>query len=281
MENWLSIAAGVYLLSMVLYGHYRGFIRLAVSMVALVAALAIVHVSMPKVTEYLKENTSIQQTLSDSMKQAAGIGLPDETGDGEEKDVPSVQRTIIENLNLPQNVKAAMIENNNHEVYELLGVNAFADYIGNYLADMILNSVGFVLLFAIVYLLIRLVAVSYTHLDVYKRQKVGWLTLYAGIAGGADIILLPEIPYDLDIVVEALKSRTKRGKRFSILAVAEGAISKEDAALTKKELKEKKKNGVIYPSVAYEIGAQITERTGQEAVSYTHLDVYKRQVWNL
>ena len=63
---------------------------------------------------------------------------------------------------------------------------------------------------------------------------------------------------------QALKSRTKRGKRFSILAVAEGAISKEDAALTKKELKEKKKSGVIYPSVAYEIGAQITERTGQE-----------------
>lgn len=95
-------------------------------------------------------------------------------------------------------------------------------------------------------------------------HKVGWLTLYAGIAGGADIILLPEIPYDLDIVVAALNNRTKRGKRFSILAVAEGAISKEDAALTKKELKEKKKNGVIYPSVAYEIGAQITERTGQE-----------------
>lgn len=95
-------------------------------------------------------------------------------------------------------------------------------------------------------------------------HKVGWLTLYAGIAGGADIILLPEIPYDLDIVVEALKTRTKNGKRFSILAVAEGAISREDACLTKKELKEKKKNGVVYPSVAYEIGAQITERTGQE-----------------
>lgn len=95
-------------------------------------------------------------------------------------------------------------------------------------------------------------------------HKVGWLTLYAGIAGGADIILLPEIPYDLDIVVEALKKRTRSGKRFSILAVAEGAISKEDAALTKKELKEKKKSGVVYPSIAYEIGAQITERTGQE-----------------
>ncbi|WP_333647090.1 6-phosphofructokinase [Lacrimispora sp.] len=95
-------------------------------------------------------------------------------------------------------------------------------------------------------------------------HKVGWLTLYAGIAGGADIILLPEIPYDLNVVIDALKTRSKNGKKFSILAVAEGAISKEDALLTKKELKEKRKNGPVYPSVAYAIGAQITERTGQE-----------------
>ena len=95
-------------------------------------------------------------------------------------------------------------------------------------------------------------------------HKVGWLTLHAGMAGGADIILLPEIPYDIDVVVEAVKARQKTGKRFSIIAVAEGAISKEDAKLTKKELKEKKKTGIVYPYVAYEIGAQITERTGQE-----------------
>lgn len=95
-------------------------------------------------------------------------------------------------------------------------------------------------------------------------HKVGWLTLNAGIAGGSDIILLPEIPYDMNVVVDAIKNRTKRGKRFSILAVAEGAISKDDAALSKKELKDKKKNGVIYPSVAYEIGAKIEEMTGQE-----------------
>ena len=95
-------------------------------------------------------------------------------------------------------------------------------------------------------------------------HKVGWLTLYAGIAGGADIILIPEIPYDIDIVVEAIKGRVRSGKNFTILAVAEGAISKDDAALTKKELKEKKKNGQVYPSVAYALGAQIEEKTGQE-----------------
>lgn len=94
-------------------------------------------------------------------------------------------------------------------------------------------------------------------------HKVGWLTLNAGIASGADIILLPEIPYDIDKVIEALNRRTKQGKRFSILAVAEGAISKEDAALSKKELKEKRKEPQ-YPSISYEIGHQIEERTGQE-----------------
>ena len=66
------------------------------------------------------------------------------------------------------------------------------------------------------------------------------------------------------MIVGALRERNRQGKRFSILAVAEGAISKEDAMLTKKELKEKKKNGVVYPSVAYELGAKITEKTGQE-----------------
>ena len=96
-------------------------------------------------------------------------------------------------------------------------------------------------------------------------HKVGWLTLYAGIAGGADIILLPEIPYDIDKIVKAIKGRNKQGKGFTILAVAEGAISKEDAALSKKELKKKKeKEAQIYPSVSYEVAAQIQEKIGSE-----------------
>lgn len=94
-------------------------------------------------------------------------------------------------------------------------------------------------------------------------HKTGWLTLHAGVAGGADVILIPEIPYRLDSVVSAINRRTEAGKRFTIIAVAEGAVSEEEARLTKKELKavRKKEN---YPSAAYRIGAQISERTGQE-----------------
>lgn len=92
-------------------------------------------------------------------------------------------------------------------------------------------------------------------------HKVGWLTLNAGIAGGADIILIPEIPYDINSVTNAIIKRSKMGKRFSIVAVAEGAISKENVGLSKKELKKRKEK---YPSIAYEIGAQIEQITGQE-----------------
>ena len=94
-------------------------------------------------------------------------------------------------------------------------------------------------------------------------HKVGWLTLYAGIAGGADVILIPEIPYDIKSVVKTIKTRTANGKNFSILAVAEGAISKEIAALPKKQKKAAIKE-MQYPSISYKIAHEIEEATGQE-----------------
>ena len=94
-------------------------------------------------------------------------------------------------------------------------------------------------------------------------HKVGWLTLYAGVASGADIILLPEIPYEDDKIIEAIQKRHQQGKGFTILAVAEGAITKEDAALSKKEY-QKKIAESKYPSISYALAHQIEEATGQE-----------------
>ena len=96
-------------------------------------------------------------------------------------------------------------------------------------------------------------------------HKVGSLTLHAGVAGGADIILIPEIPYDIKKVTAAIQKRAKAGKRFTILAVAEGAISKEDAELPKKKYKERlEARAKKYPSVSYEIADQIYEAAGVE-----------------
>src|SRR3989338_1158957 len=57
-------------------------------------------------------------------------------------------------------------------------------------------------------------------------RKAGWIALYSGIAGGGDIILIPEIPYDINIIAEKVKERNKKGKRFSIVVIAEGAKAK-------------------------------------------------------
>lgn len=94
-------------------------------------------------------------------------------------------------------------------------------------------------------------------------HKVGWLTLHAGIAGGADVILIPEIPYDTKRIIAALNNRYKQKKRFSIIAVAEGAISKEDSKLSKGALKRKRRESK-FPSVSYELAHKLTEATGQE-----------------
>ena len=63
-------------------------------------------------------------------------------------------------------------------------------------------------------------------------NKAGWLTLNAGIAGGADIILIPEIPYDIDKVCKSVLKRSESGKNFSIIAVAEGCFEKERTGKT-------------------------------------------------
>ncbi|MDH5712120.1 MAG: ATP-dependent 6-phosphofructokinase, partial [Gammaproteobacteria bacterium] len=64
-------------------------------------------------------------------------------------------------------------------------------------------------------------------------HRAGWLALGSGIAGGADVILLPEIPYDLETVADAIKARVRSGKKFSIVAVSEGALPKDQAMQAK------------------------------------------------
>ncbi len=95
-------------------------------------------------------------------------------------------------------------------------------------------------------------------------NKAGWLTLNAGIAGGADIIIIPEIPYDIDKVCDAVMARSANGKAFSIIAVAEGAYDIEEAKMKKKERAKKRAEAQITTATS-RIAAQIQANTGIEA----------------
>ena len=96
-------------------------------------------------------------------------------------------------------------------------------------------------------------------------NKAGWLTLYSGVAGGADVILIPEIPYTIDSVAEVVKRRAESNKGFTIVAVAEGAMDKEEAKLKKKE-REARRSAGHFSSSAY-VAKLLQEKVGVEARS--------------
>jgi ATP-dependent phosphofructokinase / diphosphate-dependent phosphofructokinase len=94
----------------------------------------------------------------------------------------------------------------------------------------------------------RLHSTAHSHHRIVLVQtmghRAGWLALGAGIAGGADVVLIPEIPYDVEKIARAVLNRSRGGKHFSIVAVAEGAISLESAVAEKNSKdKKNKKNG--------------------------------------
>ena len=95
-------------------------------------------------------------------------------------------------------------------------------------------------------------------------NKVGWLALGAGVAGGADVILIPEIPYDVESIAAAIRRRSASGKRFSIVAVAEGAISKQDAAarLTAQDKVKKAKSKTAQEKAEAELEQIEAQHTG-------------------
>jgi 6-phosphofructokinase 1 len=99
-------------------------------------------------------------------------------------------------------------------------------------------------------------------LEVMGRY-VGWIALESGLAGGADIILIPEIPYDIDEVCGKIYRRNKAGSKFSIIVVAEGAKPKGGDVTIKNKAKDTDSLERL-GGVGMVIGAQITEKTGVE-----------------
>lgn len=94
-------------------------------------------------------------------------------------------------------------------------------------------------------------------------RDAGWLTLNAGIASGADIILIPEIPYDIQKIVAGIEYRKKHGRNFTIIAVAEGAVSVTDAVLSEEE-RRAAKQASGHSTISYHLASELERITGQE-----------------
>jgi 6-phosphofructokinase 1 len=124
----------------------------------------------------------------------------------------------------------------------------------------------------------RLHSTAHSHHRIVVAEIMGhnsgWLALGAGIAGGADVILIPEIPYDMSSIAQAIRRRSKRGTNFSIIAVAEGAKSREDwNAWQQAEAKrDKARTKVERRAAKLELTALETKHTGNTLRLAKHLE---------
>lgn len=94
-------------------------------------------------------------------------------------------------------------------------------------------------------------------------RYAGWLALYSGLAGGGDIILIPEIPYGLDEICRKVEERNKKGKRFSIIVVAEGARPKGGGLVVREKI-EKSTDPLRLGGIGQKVAADIAAYTNLE-----------------
>jgi len=94
-------------------------------------------------------------------------------------------------------------------------------------------------------------------------RYAGWLALESGIAGGGDIILIPEIPYSVDTICKVVTRRSKEGRRFSIVVVAEGARPKGGRQVFQRMVK-KSTDPVRLGGISHKVASEIEKRTGLE-----------------
>ncbi len=94
-------------------------------------------------------------------------------------------------------------------------------------------------------------------------RNAGWIALHAGIAGGGDIIVIPEIPYDANIVAEKVKERSRKGRRASIIVISEGAKPKDGDIVVRRVVKEST-DPIRLGGIGFVLGEQIEKATGIE-----------------
>lgn len=180
--NWLFWAVAALILYEMIDGFRKGFIRKSVSAVSMLLTLVLVTWLTPQLTTVIQEKTEIQTNLQ---KTCSEFFMDDDY----DPQVKTDQMLMIENMKLPENIREMLIENNNSEAYELLAVTGFYEYVGAYLANMIINALAYLLSFVVVWALLKAVL---TALDVVTMLPIlhGVNKLAGGVLGVAQGILL-------------------------------------------------------------------------------------------
>lgn len=154
--SWLSYVLLIFAALSIFRGARRGFVRMALSMGFLVLVLLITMWLNPRVGDYLRNSESIYGKIESScgkfLESNFWKEVPEEAGK-----TPEMQANLIEELPLPEILKEKLEENNNRQVYELLRVDSFKDYLAGSLAYWICSAIAFVVTFILAVLVVQLI----------------------------------------------------------------------------------------------------------------------------
>ena len=151
-SNWLAIVVAAFIIGFMLYGHYVGFLRMAISIGALIIAIILSRAALPYVTDFLRSNQTIEKIVTSSLTNVSGINniKNDDIKSADKQDI------AIDNLALPKQMKQLLKNNNDINTWKMLGVDKFTDYLSNYLSNILINIIGFVIIFIIIWLVLKL-----------------------------------------------------------------------------------------------------------------------------
>ncbi len=203
--NWLFWVVVAFIAYHVIDGLRRGFIRKVVSALSLVITLVLVTYLTPHITEFIQNHTSLHENLQEKCSEIF-------FNDQYDEEIKTDQVLIIENMELPENIKEMLLENNNTEAYDLLEVSGFHEYVGAYLAGLIINALAYLISFVVVWTAIRAILLA---MDIVTRLPI--LHGINRLAGGALGIVHGVVLVWIAFLLVTILCNGELGKQFFAL----------------------------------------------------------------
>lgn len=188
MNKLLLVVGAIFLISAIV-GYVRGFLKIALSLAITIASIFLVTAIAPHISGWIQESTSLSETVQNKLTEMFEISS------GTSADMLSTietsreqQISVIEGAKLPSVIQDMLLENNNNEVYEALGVTNFVDYVGAYITKLLADIIAFLVAWIAVIIIARVIMAVIGIIG--KIPVIGGVNKIAGAAVGVGIGLI-------------------------------------------------------------------------------------------
>lgn len=155
--NILLLVVGIIFLICVIVGYRKGFLKLALSLGVTIAAMILVTILSPHVSTWIQKSTPLSEKVQSKIEKVLLAGVQTEENLTHVEESQDEQIALIERGNIPEVLRDGLLSNNNGEVYEMLGVTSFVEYIGAYVSKVVADVIAFLVTLLAMLIIVRIV----------------------------------------------------------------------------------------------------------------------------